>query len=114
VTVTADLAARYVGSYRLRLHPPLGSDTVAFELTHDGEHLVAAWESAPNPRLHETWLVSLGAGMFVPAELEDGKLFDVVTDLVFEFTPLNGRSSGFELRALGDELWGEAVRTDSP
>jgi hypothetical protein len=113
VTVAADLASRYVGSYRLRLHPPLGSDTVAFELTHDGEHLVATWKAAPNPRLRETWLVSLGEGMFVPAEHEDGRVFDVVTDIVFEFTPLEGRATRFELRALGDELWGEAVRADA-
>lgn len=114
VTVAADVAARYVGSYRLQLHPPLGTDTVAFDVAYDGDHLVAAWESAPNPRLSETWLVWLGEGMFVPAELEDGDVFDVVTDAVFEFTPLTGRAQGFELRALGDELWGEAVRIGNP
>jgi hypothetical protein len=109
LTVPADLAARYVGEYRLRQTVPV-EQTVAFTITYDGEHLVAHWESAPNPLLERPWLIHLGEGMFVPAELMDGELFDIVTDLVFEFAPSQGTATGFEMRALGDQLWGTAER----
>ena len=99
----AELAARYVGEYRLRQTVP-AEQTVTFTVTYDGEHLVAHWESAPNPLLERPWLIHLGEGMFVPAELMDGELFDIVTDLVFEFAPLQGTATGFEMRALGDQL----------
>lgn len=109
VEVARDVAERYVGTYRLKHGPQLGDNVVAFRISYENEHLVARWEGAPNPRLAETWLVSLGEGMFVPAELEDGELFDVLMDLVFEFPP-DGPVTGFELRALGDALWGTAER----
>lgn len=110
VTVAGDLAQRYVGSYRLSLRPPLGDREVAFDIAHENERLVARWESAPNPQLAETWLISLGEGMFAPAEVADGEVFDIVMDLVLEFSPPDGRASGFEMRALGDALWASASR----
>ncbi len=113
-TVAGDVASRYVGSYQLQYRPPLGEDAVRFDIRYEDEHLVASWESPPNPMFAEVWLVSLGEGMFVPALLENGELFDLVMDLVFEFTPLDGEASGFEVRALGDQLWGGAERIDSP
>ena len=48
--------------------------------------------------------------MFNPVELEDDEIFGVVTDVVFEFTPLEGQATKFEFRALGDELWGTGER----
>ena len=112
MTVAPEFAARYVGGYRLRHRPPLGEKEVRFDIQYQDEHLVASWESPPNPLFAEVWLISLGEGMFVPALLEDGEVFDLVVDLVFEFTPLDGESRGFEVRALGDELWGTATRVD--
>jgi hypothetical protein len=114
MTVAEEVAARHVGGYRLRHRPPLGEEGVRFDIRYQDEHLVASWESPPNPLFAEVWLISLGEGMFVPALLEDGEIFDLVMDLVFEFTPLEGRSRGFEVRALGDELWGTATRADTP
>jgi hypothetical protein len=111
VTVTADVAERYVGSYRFTVMPPLGDQTVEFDISYEDEHLVGRWPSAPTPRLGRFWLGPIGAGMFHVVELEDGEIFDVVRDVVFEFTPLEGKATKFEFRALGDELWGSAERT---
>lgn len=110
IEVAADFAERFVGSYRLQLMGALGDGQVGFEISYENDRLVAHWESPPVPRLGEVWLISLGAGMFAPAELMDGELFDIVMDLIFEFTPVDGRATGFELRALGDALWGAAER----
>jgi hypothetical protein len=110
ITVDASFAERFAGAYRLRPQGPLGNEETSFDIRYENEHLVATWQGARNPRLRETWLVSLGQGMFLPAELEGGEIFDIVTDLVLEFSPLEGRADRFELRALGDQLWGTAER----
>jgi hypothetical protein len=76
----------------------------------DGK-LIAKWEGSPNPLLAEPYLLHLGEGMFVPGERDgNGDLVDVVMDLVIEFTPLEGRATGFELYAFDDQLWGTATR----
>lgn len=48
--------------------------------------------------------------MFFPVELEDGRPFDVFSDLVFEFTPIDGQATHLELRVYGDQLLGTAER----
>ncbi len=110
VTASADLAERIVGSYRFAVGPFLGGQTVQFDISFENDHLVARWENPPVPRLAKFWLGPIGAGMFYPVELEDDEIYGVVTDIVFEFTPLDGQATKFELRALGDELWGSAER----
>jgi hypothetical protein len=110
ITVTADVAERYVGTYRFSLAEPLGGQTVTFEITYENEHLVGNWHDAPRPRLAQIWLAPLGAGMFNMVELEEGEIFDIVHDVVFEFTPLDGQATKFEFRVIGDLLWGSAVR----
>ncbi len=111
VTVASDFASRFVGSYTFTTTGPLGDGTVGFEVSHDSEgHLVAQWENPPVPRLGTFWLSPLGAGMFIPVELEDGEIYGMVTDLVFEFGPMDGEAESFELRAMDDALWGRAAR----
>ena len=49
--------------------------------------------------------------MFHPVQLEEDELFDVVTNLIFEFTPLEGQATKFELRSANDDfLVGSAER----
>jgi hypothetical protein len=109
-TVDRGFAERFVGTYRLERHGLLGDGTVSFAVRYHDGHLTAEWEQPPNPRLGSIWLASRGAGMFFPIELEQGGPFDVLVDLVLEFTPLEGRAERFELRGLGDELWGVGTR----
>ncbi len=110
LTIAADFAERYVGSYDMTLRPPLGTNTVPFVIRYENERLVATWESGPSARLKEFWMISLGEGMFAPGELDDGELFDIVMDVIFEFRPYEGNARGFELRALGDAVWASAER----
>ncbi len=111
VTATADVAERIVGSYRFAAGPVLGGQTAQFDISFENDHIVARWENSPVPKLARFWLAPIGAGMFNPVELEGDEIFGVVTDLVFEFTPLEGQATMFELRALGDVLWGSGERT---
>lgn len=110
-TVAADIAEHLVGNYRFTTAGPLGDQTVDFAISYDSDqHLVVEWENAPAEKLLHFWLAPLGAGMFIPVELEGDEIFGMVTDLVFEFDPVEGRAETFELHALDDDLWGSAVR----
>lgn len=97
--VAADIAGPLLGAWR----SGMGPDTSEIEIRHDGEHLVFHWGGAP-PEFAEMWLVALGENMFRPVFLSDGRPFDVETDMVLEFTPLEGRATAFEVRGIGDEL----------
>jgi hypothetical protein len=110
LTVSRDVADRLTGTYKLHLNGPIGNDVVDYRISYEDGHLVGHWPAAPNPRLQTTWLISLGAGMFAPGELDDGALFDIVVDLIFEF-PVEGPVTEFELRGPGDVLWGTGART---
>ena len=113
-TVDHDLAEQYLGTYSLELGPQLGGGEMEFSIRYEDSRLMASWKNPPNPRLGEIWLLHLGAGMFVPVELENDEVFDVVDEIVFEFSPPDGpdgSATKFELRAASnDELWGEATR----
>ena len=110
VTVAADVASRYVGTYGFKVVALLGGADHTIELSHENEHLVLRWPTAPLPRLRELWLMPLGAGMFAPIELENGEIFDILTFAAFEFSPYGGTATGFDFRGPGDALWGEGTR----
>jgi hypothetical protein len=111
ITTPEALAKNYVGSYLLTLGPQLGDRDVAFDIRYEDGLLIATWEGSPNELLAEPYLIHLGANMFIPGERDgEGELVDMLVDLVFEFDPFEGPATGFELRALGDEHWGTAVR----
>jgi hypothetical protein len=113
LTTLPEIAERVTGSYRLQNGEPLGGTEVSFDVRYEDGRLIAKWEGSPNPLLAEPFLVSLGEGMFVPGERDEhGELVDVLMELIFEFTPVEGRATGFELRALDDELWGTARRVN--
>lgn len=111
LTTPEEIAQRYVGEYTLELGPQLGNREVSFDVRYEVDRLIATWEGSPNELLSEPYLIYLGAGMFIPGERdEDGNLVDMLAELIFEFDPPDATATGFELRAMDDELWGTAVR----
>lgn len=111
MTVPQDVADRYVGQWILTGNPPLRAGESSFDISYDeAGHMVAHWENSPNPYLAVIWLVDIGQGMFIPVETEDGEMVDVLADIVFEFTPLDGRAERFGMRGVDDRLWGEGRR----
>ncbi len=110
IMIAADLAERYVGSYLFKPAEFLGGGEVTIEITYENERLVVRWPDAPLEPLKETWLQPLGEGMFHPVEIADGAILDILTFVAVEFKPFDGKATGFEWRALGDELWAEATR----
>jgi len=111
LTTPPEIAERYTGSYRLQTGEQLGGAEVSFDVRYEDGKLIAKWDGSPNPLLAEPYLIYLGEGMFIPGERDEkGELVDMLMELIFEFTPPEGRATGFELRALDDELWGTARR----
>jgi len=110
LTVTNDVADRHVGEYTLTTMGLFGDAVVPFSVSYENDILVARWPDSPNPNLRETWLIALGQGMYNVAEVKDGELFDIVTDLILEFDPLDGTATSFELRGPGDMLLGAGAR----
>jgi len=108
--IAADLAERYVGSYNFKVGEILGGSETVIDIAYENERLVVRWPDAPLEPLKETWLQPLGEGMFHPVELADGEIRDILAFVVVEFRPFDGKATGFEWRALGDELWAEATR----
>lgn len=108
--VPAATAQNYTGEWQVQPKGMLGTAPFTIEFTHDGKHLAGHWPGAPNPRLVRFWMVPMGAGIFAPAELEGNELFDIVTDLLFEFAPSNGTATSFQIRGPGDVDWGTARR----
>lgn len=108
--VPATTAENYTGKWQVQPKGMLGTAPFEMEFTHDGTHLVGDWPNAPNPRLVRFWMVPMGAGIFAPAELEENELFDIVTDLLFEFDPSSGKATSFQIRGPGDVDWGMAGR----
>jgi hypothetical protein len=66
----------------------------------------------PIPEMQEMWLVALGQGMFYLVAVNDGQPVDVMSGGVLEFTPLDGRTTKFEIRGPGDQLMATGWRVD--
>ncbi|HET7038931.1 MAG TPA: DUF2911 domain-containing protein [Gemmatimonadales bacterium] len=108
--VAADFAERFTGTWQITTQGALGNGTQRFEVSHRNDRLTVRWENPPDPRLGTLWLVPRGAGIFAPVEVENDQPWDVSPDVVIEFTPLEGRATKFEVRGIGDELWGTGIR----
>ena len=119
VTVSAEQAAPFVGTYELRfvapadqlppdttiMWEPLRNEPVSFTVTHEGGRLVARWKSPVSPRIFTILLVPLTKDWFLTGFLDQrGAVRDLEIEMVFEFARVEGKVSGFELRGLGDAL----------
>lgn len=108
--VSAEFAERFVGTWTMETSGMLAGRDMSLELFYADGKLQGRWTGAPNPRLQVIWMASRGAGVFWPGETEDGEMVDLLADVVFEFTPLAGRATRFEMRGLGDNLWAVGTR----
>ena len=121
MTLAADLAPRYTGSYSFQwvetdtakakadsASPPPSTWTVSYT---DGRLLVD-WVPPPFELWAHLVLIRVADDNFYPGALEKGELYDVTSDLIVEFTMKDGRATGFDVRVENDEVIGRAVRTE--
>ncbi len=106
--VAAGVAAQYAGRYKLWWRSEANQSDLTVSAAD--EHLLARWNGAPFPAWTDLTFVQIGDGWFQPGALVDGALYDIVTDVVFEFALADGRATGFEIRGPNDMVMGRGIR----
>lgn len=111
ITLAADSARRYLGSYQMT-----DSDSAAkvttITLKYEDGSLWSEWDGAWDPALHRMLFIRIADGWFIPAIWKDGAVYDVMSEMVFEFKGEASAASGFDLRGDGDDLWATGVRKE--
>ncbi len=132
ITLSSDLARRYLGTYDFKWVEPEPDSTVkdsaaaghpdstandqgspppaTFEIFYDKGSLWARWNPAPFPGMETVLLVRKADDLFFPVIMKNGAIYDAMDDLSLEFTVARGRASGFEVRVENDELVATGAR----
>jgi len=114
-------AEPFIGTYEWRWS---GGDTplmrliaasqpaIRMELFYEDGKLLQRYTPTPEwyPRLQGQAMARINDTWFIPAIVRDGKLWEMVADMIFEFTLANGKAVSFELRDDRDELLGSGKR----
>ena len=112
MSVTPEEAAPYVGTYRaiIPARPEWGMerpDTIQTIVEFIDDRLLG--RDIPSDPEAEGWTYQFlprGEGFFIPGFMEDGEIWEVVDDFVYEFLfDDEGRASGFEVRMDDDSLY---------
>lgn len=109
--ISAQDAAPFLGSYTYTTKEEgdtAGSSTIT--LAREDGMLIAHWTPAPDPEIASFVLLHLKDDWFVMGVMQNGKIYDVFEDEVFEFSRTSGKVSGFELRGKADKLEGVGER----
>jgi len=115
ITFAADKAPPYLGSYTMTWvspDPDAEPRVAAFDVFYEDGHLMATVDPAPFAELERMILIDIAADWFIVGSTKDGKLFDMITDLTFEFTVESGEAGSFELRGSTDQVMATGERKD--
>ena len=110
ITLDADLARRYVGAYRLSMKTDSTEHVSDFTIYYEKGSLWAKWDPPLFPEWATLMLIRIADDWFINASLENGEIYDVSSDVVFEFKMDGDRVTGFEVRSTGDETVATATR----
>ncbi len=81
-------------------------------LYYDDGMIKQKYDPAPSwyPLVQNQPMVRINDGWFIPAIIRDGKLWEMDSDMVFEFTVKTGKARTLELRNSKDELMAKGAR----
>ncbi len=111
LTMTRDAARPFLGTYLFRWTED--GDTAKpsrFTVSYENEMLMVRWAPAPWPEVSYFPLIRIADGWFNIATMKNGELYDVMSDLVLEFSPTAGKAKGFEVRGENSKLEATAER----
>lgn len=93
-------ALPYLGRYDLHWVDSSGTDSTSnpFTLTSRDGTLHGEWKEPPFPGAGPFALLPIRERWFTIATLRDGAVYDIMSDLTFEYALDRGRATGFELR----------------
>jgi DUF2911 family protein len=105
-------AGRYIGNYDYRWKMPGDSGKVeGFIVSYENGMLMGRWDPVPYPEWARFALIRIREDWFIPAFLdEQGVLFEVAKELVFEFKVTSGRAGSLDVRGEDDKVMATATR----
>jgi Protein of unknown function (DUF2911) len=116
--ITLADAAPYLGRYQWKWSDSAAVDTVVhrLELTHDGTFMRETHTPFPDwyPRVQGQPMVRINADWFITAIVIGGKVWEMDSDMVYEFTLKNGKAVSFEIRDSKDTLLASGTRIGAP
>lgn len=110
LALTREQALPYLGTYDYRRNKMReGARPIALTLAWQDSMLVM--RQVPKDEYYEgAALIRIREGWFIPGIFDQGKLFDALYDMVFEFTVANGKAVSFQVRSEADQLIGSGTR----
>ena len=118
IPIARAAAAPYVGRYEWRWADSVQIDTLSHivEFTHDGNVMRQAHTPFPDwyARVQSQPMVRINDDWFITAIVIDGKVWEMDSDMVYEFTVKNGRAVSFEIRDSKDFLLAKGTRVSAP
>ena len=108
--LAAGVGDRYVGRYRLWWSKE--SNQSELLLTTGNGRVSGTWTGAPFKVWTDVTLVPVIENWFHPGAVVNGSLYDVVTDVVFEFAVVDGKATGFDIRGPNDNVIGHGTRIE--
>jgi hypothetical protein len=112
LTIAHNVVEPYLGRYSLTW---IGSDSarkMTVELYYEAGSMKSHWEpnAAFYPSMQNSILTRIADDWYIPALMQNGELWEMVADMVFEFAMSNGRATGFEIRDDKDNPMARAIR----
>jgi Protein of unknown function (DUF2911) len=116
--IAAAAAAPYIGRYQWKWSDSAAVDTVVhrLELTHDGTFMRQLHTPFPDwyPRVQGQPMARINADWFLTAIVIGGKVWEMDSDMVYEFTMKDGKAVSFEIRDSKDGLLATGTRIAAP
>jgi hypothetical protein len=115
ITIGRDAAEPYLGTWAIRrvrgdgavdMQRPPGR----FEVVHHDGSLMADWSPAPWPGAERVYLIRIAPDWFMMGTMENGALYDVVSEWVFEFGRGSDGAQTLEIRGEGDRALARGAR----
>lgn len=99
-TIARSAAEPYLGTYRWKWVDKDSADAGTIELYHDGSAIRQRYDPAPTwyPLLQNQVMVRINDDWFIPSIVRNGKVWEMVSDMVWEFTVKDGVAQTFEVR----------------
>jgi DUF2911 family protein len=120
LTVARQEVAALLGRYRFAWTPPPPDSTkpatdttrqapdtappMTMTLTYENGMLMARLDPPPFPEAGTLVMIRIAPDWFTPAMLQNGEVYDVWSEWVFEFARSGGRVTGFEVRGDADRI----------
>ena len=110
LALSREQALPYLGTYEYRRSgTPAHASAIALTIAWQDSMLVM--RQVPKDEYYEgAALIRIREGWFIPGIMDEGKLFDALYDMVFEFTVANGKAVSFQVRSEADQLIGSGTR----